>query len=530
MKGNSFIVKGCIWTGDKERPKADYFRVNDGIISEVGDSAALVAHDGEKVYDFTSNLVTPGFTDAHIHLTAYAKLKLYRDLSSVSSIEELLAAVREEAAKTKKGDWVRCVNFNEENWAVKVSPNIAMLDEATPNNPVILSRYCGHKHIVNTAGFKKSGLYDSTDVNVVRDAEGKLTGVITEGGAGCIISSVAGEYETPQKIKELLANACRKLSSLGITAVHANDAPTYALGEELAAMQDLDDEGILPVRIHCYHDSMPHYRFRSGFGNDKISFAGLKIFADGCLGSHTAALFEPYSDSPETSGQLNHSDEEMYQILQTAKDRGIQVQIHAIGDKALDQVLTAIEKVIAVSGAPPLPFRINHAIVCPQNIIDRIAKTGSIVDLQPIQAHTDREMAPARLGPKRMENLYPCKSLYEAGVFLTGSSDAPIEDPNPWLSIWSSVTRGNFDGSPLTWYNMNEKLSLFSALEMYTVNAWKAIGCTKGFGVIKAGCRADFAVADGNPFDIPEGELYKVKNKATFLDGVLVWKDGDTKK
>ena len=519
----SYIVKGKIWTGDDAQPYTDWFRVRGGVITERGDAASFAPACGEEVLDYGENLVLPGFTDAHIHFTAFAKRKIYRDLSDVKSLEEMLDAVREECAKAGKGGWVRCINYNETYWENPQLPDIAALDEIAPDNPVILSRYCGHNHIANSEGFRRAGIYDAQSVNIVRGADGELTGLLTEGGAGPIIEAVAAEYETPEKLRELIHAACLELAASGITAVHANDAPSYALGEDLAAMQDLDAQGRLPLRVLCYHDRLPNYTIKSGFGNDKISFAGLKLFTDGCLGGHTAALCEPYSDSPDTCGLINWTDEELYSLLAEAHRREIQVQIHAIGDKAVEQVVTAIEKVTAEYGRPELPFRIIHCIVCPKDLVGRIAASGSVVDLQPIQVHTDRAMAPLRLG-KRMDHSYSFKTLHDVGILLTGSSDAPMEVPDPWFSIWCAVCRTNIDGTPLEGYNPDEKLDVDSALKMYTVNPWIAVGKADRFGKIAQGYSADFTVTDSDPTTMPPENLRSVKNAATFVGGECVFK------
>lgn len=522
MGKNSYAVKGKIWTGDDTFPYADWFRVRGGTVTERGKADSFAPEEDECVLDYGGGLVLPGFTDAHIHFTAFAKRKLYRDMSGVKSLEEMLDVVREECSKTEKGSWVRCINYNETYWKKPQLPSIHDLDKAAPDNPVILSRYCGHNHNVNTAGFKRAGLYHIKSVNIVRDGE-ELTGLITEGGAEPIIEAVAAEYETPKKLRELIHAACLELLAFGITSVHANDAPSYALGEDLATMQDLDKAGRLPLRVLCYHDRMPAYKVKSGFGNEKISFAGLKLFADGCLGGHTAALYEPYSDQPDTRGLMNWSDNELYSMLAEAHRRGIQVQVHAIGDRAVDQVITAVEKVIAEYGYPELPFRINHAIVCPASVVKRIAATGSVVDLQTIQAHTDRAMAPLRLGP-RMDCAYSFRTLRDAGILLTGSSDAPMEEPDPWFSIWCAVCRSNTDGAPLSGYSPDEKLDLDSALKMYTVNPWKAVGKDDRYGKIAPGCYADFTVTEGDPTTMAVEDLRFVKNTETFVAGERVFK------
>ena len=253
-----------------------------------------------------------------------------------------------------------------------------------------------------------------------------------------------------------------------------------------------------------------------------LFFAGLKLFADGTLGGRTCAMRESFSDDDGNCGLLNHSDEELRSLLFEAQKRSIQVQIHAIGDKALEQTISCIESVTAELGNPAVPYRINHAIVCPPDLLKRIESIGAVVDIQPIQAHTDRNMTPLRVGEQRMKYCYSFKDLYNAALAVTGSSDAPIEDPNPWLGIWAAVTLSNYDTTPLKYFDPQQCLSLDEALRIYTVNPWRALGKDKEFGKIVFGYRADFTVTDGDPFEIPSSELRSVKHLATFVNGVPV--------
>ncbi|NLD10783.1 MAG: amidohydrolase family protein, partial [Clostridiales bacterium] len=401
---------------------------------------------------------------------------------------------------------------------------LAFMDSIKVKNPLLISRYCGHFHAANTRGLKESGLWDKHDVNIPRYDDGSPKGQLTEGAAGSIIDTIAEIYEHPVNISRLVKKACIKLASEGITSVHACDAPSYALGEDLAACQRLDEKGELPIRWACYHDELPNYKIKSGFGNDKLFVAGLKIFADGTLGGHTCAMREDFSDEPGNKGQLNHSDEEMTSLLRDAQKRGLQVQIHTIGDLGLEQTLRAIKAVKAELGEPALPYRINHAIVCPKDLLKELKALGCVVDIQPIQAHTDRNMTPLRVGDERMKTCYAFKSLVENIDVVTGSSDAPMEDPNPWLGIWSAVTLSNFDGTPLKHYNLDEKLTLDQALTIYAVNPWKALGKEDLGGKISEGHRADFTVLDGDPFKVDPHDLYKTRHQATFVDGQQIWK------
>ncbi len=521
------IIKGKIWTCDPKKKWAEAFCVENEKIQSVGsfdEVKANLADGGYELVDYHDNLIIPGMTDAHIHATAYAKQDLYVNLSSAGSLNDAAKLILERAKQVEPGQWIRAINFNEASWDAPIKPDIVFMDSLKVDNPVIMSRYCGHFHAVNTRALMESGLWDVQDVNVVRDKDGSHKGQLTEGAAGKIIETVAAFYEKPDAIKTLIEKSCLKLSSLGITAVHACDAPSYALGEDLAACQDLEAEGRLSVRWGCYHDTLPTYQIKSGFGDDMVFFAGFKMFADGTLGGRTCGMREPFSDDPGNCGHLNHSTEELYSLIAEATKRDIQVQIHAIGDSAIEQTVCCMERVIAEVGAPKLPFRINHAIVSSPELITRMKNINAIVDMQPIQAHTDRQMAPLRVGDRRLRDCYAFRNIFNGGLVVTGSSDAPIEDPNPWLGIWAAVNLTEFDGTPLAGFDREQRLTLEEALSMYTINPWKALGKEDSWGVLSEGHYADFTVIDGNPFEIDTLELRNVKHIATYLGGKLVWK------
>lgn len=520
------LVKGKIWTGNPSMKWAEAFFTEGGVIKSVGSYSEVKAFANGHEYDtldYQDNLIIPGMTDAHIHATAYAKQDLYVNLSAVTSLYEARTLILARAKNTPAGQWIRAINFNEAAWDNAIKPDIEFMDSLGLDNPVIMSRYCGHFHAVNTRALKESGLFDVYDVNVVRNKEGEHRGQLTEGAAGKIIETVASIYEKPESIKELIEKSCLKLSSLGITAVHACDAPSYALGEDLASCQTLDEEGRLSVRWACYHDKLPSYCIKSGFGNDMVFFAGFKMFADGTLGGRTCGMLEGFNDDPENCGLLNHTADELFAQIGEATKRGIQVQIHAIGDKALQETINCMSRVIETYGKPELPFRINHAIVASPKLIEEMKKIDAIVDMQPIQAHTDRKMAPLRVGEERLKYCYAFRDMFDAGLTVTGSSDAPIEDPNPWLGIWAAVTLSEFDGTPLAGFDRRQRLTLEEALSMYTVNPWKALGREEFAGSLSLGKHADFTVVDGNPFEMDVQELRNVKHLATSLNGKLVW-------
>lgn len=523
---DAIFVKGKVWTGEKCQHLCEAFFAEEGVITCVGDFSDVKRFAEGKnysLYDYGDNLVMPGMTDAHMHATAYAKQDLYVNLSNVNSLDEIRHVLLERAKDVPVGEWIRAINFNEALWKEPRKPDIDFLDSLGLDNPVIVSRYCGHFHAVNTIALKKSGLWDKDDVNIARKDDGSHLGQLTEGAAGPLIEETARIYETRENVTHLIEKSCLKLASEGITSVHACDAPSYALGEDLYACQVLHEKGRLPIRWACYHDQLPNYNIKSGFGNEMLFFAGLKLFADGTLGGRTCAMREDFSDDPGNRGLLNHSDDEMHSLLAEAQKRGINVQIHAIGDKALEQTIDSINFVTALLGEPSVPYRINHAIVCPNDLLQKIKNSRVTIDLQPIQAHTDRRMAPLRTGRQRMNHCYAFKSIYDAAYTVTGSSDAPIEDPNPWLGIWAAVNMTELDGTPLETFNRDECLSIDKAMAIYTANPWKALGKGEKAGTISPGKFADFTIVDGDPFALSKSDLRSVTHLATFVGGRMVW-------
>lgn len=517
-----FVYGGNIWTSSATG-FAEALLVKDGIFHAVGSKEYVESkidpkEDVERI-NVDGSLVIPGISDSHLHLTAYCKQGIYLDLTNIKSIDEMLSKIAEYAQKNSQSTWLRVVGYNETLWDEPVFPTRAMLDTVCPEKPLLASRYCGHAHVANSLAIKMAGLWDSKDENIIRGEQGDLTGKITEIGAAPILKKITEEHETPAKLRASALEKCKELAAMGITAVHACDAGLYGLGEDITIFQDMHDKKELPVRVIAYHDTLPNLSFRSSFGNSFVSYAGLKIFIDGTIGGRTAALREPYSDEPGSKGLFIFNDEDLYELVKEAQMRDIQAQIHMIGDAAIDQAIRVIERIIKDLGKKPrYPTRFNHVIVCHPDQIERIKRLGAVLDIQPVQSFTDRFMAPARLGEERMPHTYSFRRLYDSGLLITGSSDAPMEEANPWLGIWAAVCRTDEQGKPLDGFKPDEVLTLGEAITIFTENPYKALGW-KGYGTISEGAKADFAILNCNPFQINAQALRSVKVKNTYLEG-----------
>ncbi len=522
MKQALLIYGGQIWTGDEKNPSAEAFLVENGVFAAVGSKQQVESMaNGKSVekIDAKGSLVIPGITDAHMHLTAYCKGSLYLDLSDVTSIDMLLGRIKSQVEAHPEYHWFRATGYNETMWKEPVAPTMEMIDAASGGKAVLVSRYCGHVHVANRRAIVESGLWDSADENVVRGANGEPNGILNESAAGPILQKIVEEYETPQKIRTLAAEGCKRLAAMGITAVHACDVPSYGLPEDLAVFQNLHDAGDLPLRVIAYHDELPNLSLRSGFGDRFVSYGGYKVFIDGNLGGFTSAMREDFSDRPGCRGQLNHTDETLFEMLREATLRDIQVQMHMIGDAAIDQATRICQRVVREVRKPKFPFRFNHVIVSPPDQTAPMKELGVVIDVQPIQTFTDRNMAPSRLGRERMNSTYSFRRLYDSGLLMTGSSDGPMENPNPWLGMWAATCRTDEDGTPLKDAKADEVLTLDEVLAIHTRNPYRAILWGEEYGRIGEGARADFAILENNPFQCDMQSLRGTKVRATYLEG-----------
>lgn len=506
------VTGGRIWTGDMTQPFAESLLVVGNRFAAVGPREQVMAHPRSKDafhIDLSGEGIVPGFTDAHIHLAGLARQNWEVSLEGSRSREEAFDRIRARAAEVAPGDWIYAAGFDETKWPVPQKPDRADVDALGLPNPVLLRRICAHVHVAGSRAMERAGLFRES--GVFRESEVQpLSDVMNRESGGKALSA------------ETLFETCKKLASWGTTCVHTCSAVTYGLEEDLSLYQELFERNALPLRIVSYHDSFPGFKVKSGYGDDWIRFGGFKVFLDGSLGGRSAALTADYADAPGTRGQLNLEDDRFRSLLDEAFRRGIQVQVHAIGDAAIDQALDAFETFSGRKSPMEFPFRLNHVIATRPDQVDRLARIRPACDIQPIQAVSDMDMAPQRLGPKREESAYAWKTLESLGLVLTGSSDGPVDSANLWTSVDAAVNRRKTDGTGQVWKE-NERLSLDSALRLFTVNPYRVIGQGKRIGRIAQGMSADFCILDRDPFSIPSEDLHKVIVEGTFAGGHLTW-------
>jgi len=476
--------------------------VDGGRVVYLGPRAREVAGPGATVLE-VDGVVLPGFTDSHAHLSSLGLSLKTLDLRGVDSIGELKRRVAEAARKLGPGAWILGRGWDQELFKEGRWPTRWDLDEAAPSNPVLLVRVCGHAAVSNTLALATAGITDSTPNppgGIIEREGGRVTGVLKESAVEMVLAVAqrgSAEAMVREGVEALLAN--------GVTCVHAMSVR----GEELAALVKLAESGELRVRVRAYLDaSVPDPRPLSlGY----LRVVGLKAFADGSLGARTAALREPYSDDPGNSGVLLMDRSSIARALEMAGRRGLQLAVHAIGDRALEEVVEAAK---LVRGS----LRVEHASVAPPDLLDRLAELGLPVSAQPRFIISDWWIV-SRLG-MRARWAYPFRSILQRGINLSFSSDAPVEPCSPWEGVYAAVTRGSLEGLPASRLWASEALRVEEAVRCYTEAAPRILG--EAYGRLSPGYPADFIVVDGDPFSLPGGEVRRARVLATYVDGVRV--------
>ncbi len=527
MENRNLLITGAsIWTGNPERPFAEALLIGGDTIKAAGSTEEIHSLPGAKEalrFDAEGVSVIPGMTDAHLHLTALSRQETALSLHEARSREHLLELVRQHAALAEQNEWIYGVGFDNSRWPDGRLPTMEELDELGIPNPVLLLRVCAHIHVVNSKALQAAGLSaDMTGPGVHRNGMGKMTGTLLEDAAKPVVEAMKKTMYEGKAEEEALRQTMARLAAKGITAVNACSAASYGLEENIEAYRSLVARGALPLRVRLYSDEDIKGWEKSGDGDDWLSFGGRKFFLDGSLGGRTAAVSFPYVDEPSTRGMLNMDDETIRQKLAETHKKGIQAQIHAIGDAATDQFIGALE---SLENLPPLPgglrHRLLHAQICRPDQLDRLAALGAFCDIQPVFVPSDIHIAESRIGKERLTWAYAWKSMLEKGLLLSASSDAPVEPTNPWRGIWAAVTRTDDDLKPEGGWLPEQKLTLEEALTLYTVNPWRAVGKERLFGSLETGKSADFAVLDRNVFSTPVHELLKVRPVMTFVGGRL---------
>ena len=500
---------------------------DDGKIVQVIPEGAMMKLSGvDTVVDGGGRTLLPGLIDAHGHVMGLGESAMQLDLVGTASLADLQARLRDYAAARPADPWIVGRGWNQELWTDKRFPTAADLDAVVPDRPVILARVDGHAVVVNNAALKAAGVTAGTKAaaggEIERDATGKPTGLLIDAATELVAAKVPPP--TPAQLDGALAKAQEALLAVGITGV-------ADMGTGVEAWQTYrraGEAGRLQVRIMSYASDVEPMRALAPNGptdwlyGDRLRMGGIKIYADGALGSRGAWLKRPYADKPETSGLRFLTDEELRAKLDEAAKIGIQPAIHAIGDAANAQAIAAYEW-LGQRYPGDRRWRIEHVQVVDPADIPRIGKAGIIASMQPVHQTSDRTMAEARLGPDRLAGAYAWQSMLRSGAKLAFGSDFPVESPNPFPGLAAAISRQDMQGQPPGGWIPAERLTFEQALTAFTRDAAYAGYAEGKIGSLEPGKLADFILVDRDPTKIDAQSLARTEVLETWVAGKKVW-------
>ena len=530
------ITNAKVWTVDRVHPSAQAVAVLGDRIVAVGSNADVDVWRGHdtKVIDAGGKLLLPGFNDAHVHFVSGGLQLESVQLNDVTTKEEFVRRIAEQAKKTPKGEWIQGGDWDETKWSPPSLPTKELVDPATPNNPVFLSRYDGHSALANSAALRLAGIASQTPDPpggvIVRDAQGNPTGDLKD-AATDIVFKVIPPLSHEQRLRAV-RRALEYAASLGVTSVQNMD-PDYA---DIAAYAELLQSGELTTRIYVAPlidqvDDQAKIGIRHAFGGPFLRMGAVKAFADGSLGSRTAYFFESFSDEPGNHGLLG----EGMQPLSLMRDRmmkadaaGLQMCTHAIGDQAISIVLDLYTDVVKAHGEMDRRLRIEHAQHMAAKDFDRFAQLNVIASVQPYHAIDDGRWAESYIGHDRASRTYAFRTFLNHGVHLAFGTDWDVAPLNPLSTIYAAVTRATLDGkNPNGWFP-EQKLTVAEAVEAYTMGSAYAEFQEKEKGSITPGKLADMVVLTDDIFSIDPAKIRDVKVVKTIVGGKVVW-DQDRK-
>ncbi len=519
------LYNARIHTLDDINPSATVLVIDNGIILAVGGEELLSEFDPAKCENLGGQVILPGLIDAHIHLQEYA-LSLGIVNCEADTKIDILNRVGERVKETPRGQWVRGHGWNQNSWGGEF-PTALDLEAVAPENPIYLTAKSLHASWINHVAMKLAGIGPTTpdpiNGRIQRDARGVPTGILFE-EAVKLVEAVIPEpapEELANNFKAIIANLWR----MGLTGVHDFDKSTC-----FQALQILNEREELDFRVvkSIPNEFLPRAAslgLRSGFGDDHLRIGAAKFFADGALGPHTGAMFEAYVDEPKNRGILIMDGEQVFEQGCLAAASGISLAVHAIGDRAIHEVLNGFTRLRSYErerGLPKLRHRIEHVQTIHPDDAGRLGELDIIASMQPAHAPSDMLMADRFLG-KRAQLSYAWKTQLKHGAHLAFGSDAPVESPNPFLGIYAATTRCRLDGSPgPEGWIPNERLTMGEALKGYTLGPAFCAGMENRLGKLAPGFLADLIVLENDPFNCELNELIQIQPTATMVGGKWV--------
>ncbi len=523
------LTGGAVWAGPgtavsgPDAPTA--LAVRGGAVLAVGSDEQIQRLAGSRTrrVDLAGRRVVPGFLDTHTHFVAggfeLAGVQL-RDAATPVAFAQRIGAF----AAEHPGQWVTGGTWDHELWGGEL-PRRDWIDSLTLESPVFVSRLDGHMGLANTRALELAGVSAATPDppggTIVRDADGRPTGILKDAAQSLVLSVIPDPSE--DELDRALAAAVAHAVERGVTTV--TDMGTWG---ELDTYRRAHDRGTLPIRVYAVvpldtRDRLVQLIGREGRGDDRLFWGGVKAFVDGSLGSTTAWFYEPYVDDPSTAGLMVTDTADLREAILDADRRGLQLIVHAIGDRANDWLLDVFAAARDQHGARDRRMRIEHAQHLTLRAIRRIAADEVIPSMQPYHAIDDGRWAEKRIGPDRIRTTYAFRGLVDAGARLAFGSDWTVAPLDPLLGVYAAVTRRTIDDANPDGWVPEQKITVDEAVTAYTVGGAYAAFKDASLGTLERGKHADLVVLSDDVFTIDPAAIATVRVDLTMVGGEVVF-------
>jgi predicted amidohydrolase YtcJ len=531
------LLNGKLWTENPAQPTAQAVALDGSRILAVGDNAAIrkLAGPNSRIIDLRGRLLLPGFNDSHVHFLVGGGSLISVHLGTANSQAELKDRVAQFAKTLPKGAWLRNGLWDHQRWNPPDLPSHQLIDDVSGDHPAFLWRLDGHMALVNAQAMKLAGIDRNTkDVpggEIERDRKGNPTGILKD-AATALVERVMPPL-SPEEEDQAMEAAMREAAANGVTSVQniADTSVDEGQADVFREFQKIERAGKLTVRIY---EALPVRDWKTladagivaPFGSPCLRLGNLKAFADGALGSETAWMDEPFTNNPAKSG-LASPDlldvEHFYASMRLADKAGLQLTIHAIGDRANRTILDLYGRLEKDNGLADRRPRIEHAQHLHPEDYARFAKFGVIASMQPFHAIDDGRWAETVIGPQRIKSSYAWKSLLDAGAALAFSSDWPVAPLDPVMGIYAATTRRTLDGKNPNGWIPEQRISVAEAVHAYTMGSAFAEHQETVKGSIEPGKLADLVVLSDDIFTIPPEAIEKTTVDMTIFDGKVIY-------
>jgi len=528
----TYYTHGRIYTNDPAHPWAEAMAVSEGRITCIGKADHVLldcggGQEGVETVNLKGLFVMPGFNDAHVHLGSAGADELAVPLTGVASPEEMQKRVAAAVAQHKGGEWITGRGWDQNLWPDKRFPNRHQLDAAASKNPVILTQVTGHVAVANSLALKIAEI-DKTTPNppggeIEHDALGEPTGMLKEDAAMSLVKARIPDT-APEQLRKGIELVLQNIAKNGVTSVQ-----DYSEWADFQMYQQLKEEGKLTVRITEWLpfdlplNDLQNMRAQGGTEDPWLKTGALKAFTDGAMSSRTAAMLEPYSDDPSTSGILTNDPEKLTAMAIQRDKAGFQLAFHAIGDRANRIALDVFEAVAKANGPRDRRDRIEHAQVVAPMDFTRFAQLHVIASMQPSHQTTDMRWAEDRIGRERIIGAYAWATMQKNGVRLAFGTDYPVEPISPFRGLYACVTRERPDGGPKNGWEPQEKILLEDCIRAYTSGAAYAEFEEGKKGELEPGEYADFVILSNDLTKVPPAQFTKTRVLRTVVGGRTVY-------